>query len=239
MENSFFSIEEAAKILGCGIRQVQRLIAEDWLNRPTGGAERDRVARVTQKSLFQFMIIDHVSHFPIKTLRQFKSGRKNFGRFLRHFEGLSRFSMDEGAGRATAATSASSDSLPKNDEPERCLHHDWAAEHQFSFGWCARQLAPDDPALQDDLVQEMSLAVLEYDKPASFEYLFELASNRAKDYLKYEERRGMQSLSEARQVNDSVMEKMAGLKTLIERLTRRGVPAEWIEELLGEEQEVA
>jgi len=147
--------------------------------------------------------------------------------------------MDEGAGRVSAATNASLDSPPKNDELKRCLHHDWAAEHQFSFGWCARQLAPGDPALQDDLVQEMSLAVLEYEKAASFEYLFELATNRAKDFLRYEERRGMMPLSEARQVNDSFMEKMASLKMLIEKLTRRGVPAEWIEELLGEEQDVA
>jgi hypothetical protein len=42
----------------------------------------------------------------------------------------------------------------------RCLHHDFAERHQFSFRWRAWQLAPNDAAMQDDLVQEMSLAAL-------------------------------------------------------------------------------
>ena len=63
---------------------------------------------------------------------------------------------------------------------KRRRHYDFAAEHQFSFGMLARQLAPGDPALQDDLRQEMSLAVLRFKKKANFNFLFELASNRAK-----------------------------------------------------------
>jgi hypothetical protein len=36
---------------------------------------------------------------------------------------------------------------------QRCLHHDFAEQHQLSFGWRARQLARGGPAMQDDLVQ--------------------------------------------------------------------------------------
>src|SRR4051794_40740152 len=82
-------------------------------------------------------------------------------------------------------------------ERKRCPHHEFAEQHQFSFGWRARQLAPDDPALQDDLVQEMSLAVLEYGEAASSEFLLELANNRAIDYLRYEAARGKMSLKGA------------------------------------------
>jgi len=68
------------------------------------------------------------------------------------------------------------------------------------------------------LVQEMSLAVLEYDQKASTSSSIELATNRAKDYLKYEACRGMVPLSEARTVSDSVAEKMASLNAFIDKL---------------------
>ena len=100
-------------------------------------------------------------------------------------------------------------------------------------------MAPDDPALQDDLVQEMSLAVLEYKHPASFEFLFELAGNRAKMYLRYEARRGKMSLGQAREAGDVFAQKIASLNTLIDSLVERGVPVAWIEEVLGERLEVA
>ena len=93
--------------------------------------------------------------------------------------------------------------------------------------------------MQDDLVQEMSLAVLEYGKPASFEYLYELANNRAIDYLRYEAARGMISLSQARQASDGLAEKIASLNAYIDELMGRGVPAEWIEEVLSERLDVA
>lgn len=101
------------------------------------------------------------------------------------------------------------------------------------------QLAPGDPAMQDDLVQEMSLAVLEYDKPASFDFLFERATSRAKNYLKYEARRGMLSLSEVRHMSDKSADKMASLHDFIDSLMQRGVPAAWIEEVIGERLDVA
>jgi hypothetical protein len=82
----------------------------------------------------------------------------------------------------------------------------------------------------------MSLAVLEYEKPANCEYLLTLAENRAKDFLKYEALRGMLSLTEAREESDSIEAKMVSLRNLIEALIKRGVPEEWIIEVLGERE---
>jgi hypothetical protein len=234
MEERFFKIKEAATVLGCCRRTVERLLAEGWLNRPCGGSKLDRTARVTQKSVFQLMIYDRLSHFPIKTLKEYKNGRKNFSRLLRQTANANRFSRVEGTG--VTPDDASANSLPKKSD-QKCLHHDFAAEHQFSFGWIARQLVPNDAlGLQDDLVQEMSLAVLEYGKPANCEYLLQLAANRAIDYLRYEETRGMMPLNEARGLSDSFEEKMESLRNLIDSLITRGVPEEWIDEVLGERQ---
>ena len=93
--------------------------------------------------------------------------------------------------------------------------------------------------MQDDLVQEMSLAVLEFDKPASCEFLLELAGNRAKMYLRYEAQRGKMSLGQAREVVDVEAARIANLNALIDRLLERGVPVTWIEEVIGEKLEVA
>ncbi len=98
---------------------------------------------------------------------------------------------------------------------------------------------PHDRAMQDDLVQEMSLAVLEYDKPASVEFLFELATNRAKNYIKYEACRGTLSLVEAQEVSDKRAEQRASLEEYIRNLLRDGVPQYWIDEVIGYRLEVA
>jgi excisionase family DNA binding protein len=233
MEGTFFTIKEAAKILGCSRWTIRRLMTNGWLNGPPGGTKLDRTARVSKKSLFQLIIIDHINQLPAKTLKDLKSGRKNFARLLVQMREANCLSTDERGVKAPEP--ASQGCLPDHtpETQQRCRNHDFAAEHQFSFGWRARQLAPGDPALQDDLVQEMSLAVLEYGEAASFEYLFELAGNRAINYLEYEALRGTKSLSEARLVSDSAAEKLANLKNLIDDLMSRGVPREWIEEVLG------
>jgi DNA-directed RNA polymerase specialized sigma24 family protein len=167
-------------------------------------------------------------------LREFRKGRKNFARLLSKITEPKRFSTIEGPGGHPDAGSSSS---PPKNSGQKCRHHDFAAEHQFSFGWIARQLLPNDAfALQDDLVQEMSLAVLAYDKPANCEYLLQIAENRAIDYLRYEALRGMLSLDEAREMSDSVEQKMESLRNLIEALIERGVPREWIDEVLGRRQ---
>jgi excisionase family DNA binding protein len=240
MEDTYFSVEEAAKILGCKERMVYRLLDDGWLNRPPGGARNGRRARVSKKSLFQFMVIDRLSGVPAKTLRDLKNGRKSFGKIFCKIANASCLSLDEGTDKATEPSAPHNNRAQESSgQSQRCLHHDFAEQHQFSFGWRARQLAPGDPAMQDDLVQEMSLAVLEFDKPASSEFLFELACNRAKNYLKYEAARGMLPLSEAREASDNCAERMSSLHAFIGELLQRGVPREWIEEVLGARLEAA
>ena len=46
----------------------------------------------------------------------------------------------------------------------------------------------------------------------------------------------MMPLNEARGLSDSFEEKMQSLRNLVEALVNRGVPEEWIEEVLGERQ---
>ena len=229
-----FTVEEAASILMCKRSRVYELITEGWLNRPTGGTKKETGGRVTKKSLYQFVLVDRLSRFPPRFLRELRSGRKLFEKSASTKAEAMHLSIDEGEGEALAPAYPSPYPLPQGEGKQQwCLHHDFAERHQFSFGWRARQLAPDDPALQDDLVQEMSLAVLEYERPASFEFLFELAGNRAKMFLRYEAKRGMLSLSKAREVSDTFAERMNSLKEFIEQLRGRGVPAEWIEEVIG------
>jgi hypothetical protein len=239
MGERYFEVERAARILECTPRTVQRMIADGWLNGPPASRMNCESARVSEKSLFQLMIIERLSRLPIRTLREFKNRRKNFVRMLRQIAKPKRFSSIEGAVEAVENTSSRSNELAGGTPATHRLHEKVAVERQFSFGWLARQLAPGDPSLQDDLVQEMSLAVLEYEKPANFEYLFELAKNRAIDFLRYEGRRGMISLREARQESDTFATKMNSLQNLIQKLTYRGVPLEWIEEVLGERLDVA
>jgi excisionase family DNA binding protein len=248
MEDTFFSIKEAANILGCKKSTVYRLLADGWLKRPPGWGLKGESGRVSKKSLVQFMVIDCLSRLPAKTLRGMRNDRKHFVRIFSKIADAKCLSLDERTGKATEPCAPHSnraqDSTGIGDRggrrsSQRCLHHDYAEQHQFSFGWRARQLAPRDRAMQDDLVQEMSLAVLEFDQPASSEFLFELASNRAKNYLRYEAARGMLRLSEAREESDRGAEQVSRLNAFIGELLERGVPREWIEEALGARLEAA
>ena len=72
-------------------------------------------------------------------------------------------------------------------------------ELQGSFRYFARRFANKNPALQDDLVQEMSLAVLQCDHDANVTFFIERGKSRALDYLEHERIRGMRSLDEVKQ----------------------------------------
>ena len=257
-----FTVQEAASILICTPRTVHNLINRGWLSAPVERPKDGNGRRVSEKSLFQFLVYDRARQLPPKILRQLRNGSKIFSRILgKPSEAICLSKVEGTAGtqeilEAARLTGPSPYPLPqgegkqqRNDssrpiaqaegKQQRRLHHEFAERHQFSFGWCARQLAPNDPAMQDDLVQEMSLAVLEYDKPAKFEFLFELANNRAKNYIEYEAQRGMKSLSAVRQASDAAAERIANLNAFIDELMGRGVPVEWIEEVLGERLDVA
>ena len=241
MEGTSFTYEQAASIMGCTVRNIQRLVTDGWLQGLPGTPGRTRSARVTEKSLHQFIILDRLSHVPARDLSALQKRWKNIERNSRQMAEANRYCIDEGKD----ITGPSPDPLPagqgkhNSKPPKRCLNHESAEQHQFSFRWRARQLAPKNEEMQEDLVQEMSLAVLECDQAADFNFLFERATSRAKDYLKYESRRGMLSLDEVQEASDKRAEQRAGLNEYIHELLERGVPQYWIDEVIGYRLEVA
>jgi hypothetical protein len=74
----------------------------------------------------------------------------------------------------------------KKADAERLIYPRVAAlEMQDDFLSIARQLAPRDPSTQDDLVQEMALAVILSDQPQTRSAFRLLAGWRASDYLRW------------------------------------------------------
>lgn len=61
---------------------------------------------------------------------------------------------------------------------------DAAVHMQVEFRHTARKMRPRDRHTQDDLVQEMSKALVECTEPNSLCYFRHLATSRAKDYLR-------------------------------------------------------
>jgi len=108
-----------------------------------------------------------------------------------------------------------------------------AVRYQFSFGWMARRLRPEDLALQDDLIQEMSLAVLQCEKPATRKYFLDRALSRAINYLEYERVRGMVSIEEIEERPDPAELRREAFERQIDALLERGVPRKWIEQHTG------
>ena len=141
-EGDFFTVEQAAKILDCHRATVYRLLADGWLNGTPGGSKNSRSGRVTQKSLFQFMIIDRLSRLSIKALNELKNGRKHFGRFLSQTANANRF-YNKGEDEMNPSPSPLPQERERNSQNQtRCLHHDFVEQHYRHFRRRARQLSP-------------------------------------------------------------------------------------------------
>ena len=117
------------------------------------------------------------------------------------------------------------------DPGEQIEPREAALRFQHEFKFMAKELARRDPYLQDDLVQEMSLAVLEETEKATESFFLWLACWRAKDFLKRERLRGGicpsklgQLAIEAQQISD---------ETLVQALLDEGHALKAIEEALG------
>ena len=235
MEERQFTVEEAAELLDCTPRTIRNLLAKGWLAAPVGRPGSEDFARISEKSLFQFALFKRVSHLPDKVLDHLRNGRKIFQRYFGKRANANRFynQREDEAGPSEQAANPTGRGAPSTDPKKRSLHHDFVEQHYKHFRKRARQLQPDDRAIQDDIVQEMCLAVLEYDKQASPAFLFTLASNHAMDYLRYEACRGWKSLDEAREYSDKLAEQTAGLESYIDTLLQGGMPKVWIEEVLG------
>ena len=232
MEGRQFTVEEAASIMNCDRATVYRLVADGWLSGVAGRPNNPGSARVSKKSLYQFLIVDRLSLYPKRVLKKM-TRQKNFENNSSQSPIANRFNS-KGADTADASRDLTQvEGKNNSSKPVRCLHHDFVEQNHKFFRRRARQLATGDRAFQDDLVQEMALAVLQYDKEASPELLFVLAENRAMDYIRYEAARGMLSLEQAQHVSDQSAEKIASLNQFIDELKQRGVPHEWIEEVIG------
>ena len=77
------------------------------------------------------------------------------------------------------------DYLKRADDQEPFYPRVAALEMQPEFRSIARQLAPRDPSTQDDLIQEMTLAVLLINQPQTRSFYRVVACWRAIDYLRW------------------------------------------------------
>ncbi|HYF51694.1 MAG TPA: hypothetical protein VEJ63_19925 [Planctomycetota bacterium] len=209
-------VAAAAKLLHCSNQTVRNLFAQGWLD----GTQKGKLILIATKSVFQYIVLYRASRMRITTFKRWRKRRQNPERFSPKDKDAKCLSIDERTVDVDVAKSAP-------------LHAEAVASHQFSFGWFAHLLAPHDLALQDDIVQEMSLAVLQYNKPASFEYLFELAKSRAQNYLRYEMQRGMIGLDELQSRSDTKDAALESFDVFVDSLIAEGIPLEWIEEVLG------
>ena len=113
MEDTFFTIEEAARILNCKRSTVYQLLANGWLSRPLGGTRGSGSGRVTKKSLYQLLIIDRANQLPRKTLRKLRNGTKLFAGISSKNAEASCLSIDEGASQTPRLQLVPQPLLPK------------------------------------------------------------------------------------------------------------------------------
>src|SRR5436190_106319 len=73
-----FTIQEAANIMDCKKSWIYELLADGWLCKPPDGTEKKKGGQVTQKSLFQFMVVDRLSRMPKRTLKMLKNNYQQF-----------------------------------------------------------------------------------------------------------------------------------------------------------------
>lgn len=116
------------------------------------------------------------------------------------------------------------------DAGEQLAAPDAALQLQPEFRSIARQLERRDRSLQDDLVQEMSLAVLQQKRTASLKWFLYCGVYAARNYLKRERFRGGISLDQISQL--AVESAALADETLVQALLDDGCPASMIEEIL-------
>ena len=106
-----------------------------------------------------------------------------------------------------------------------------AVKLQGSFRYFAARMAPKNPALQDDLAQEMSLAVLQCEGTSVRGYFIRRARSRALNYLEGETLRGMMGLSEVRRwplAPEPIQD-----EALLQLLKMAGIPVRVLADQLG------
>src|SRR5437870_1068212 len=115
MEERVFTVMEAAGVLGCSRWTVQRLIREGWLNPPVGRSGKGMSARISGKSLFQYILYDHISRLAGRGFKDFKRRRKNFVRFVVQTRKASCLSKIEGSEKPVEPADPSPYPLPQGE----------------------------------------------------------------------------------------------------------------------------
>lgn len=105
-----------------------------------------------------------------------------------------------------------------------------AIKLQGRFRRCARRLAENDRATQDDLVQEMCLAVLQCKEPANASFFMSRAKSRAYDYLDRENKRGTVRLEEKHLAREP---QAVSSPEILRLLLDTEIPAAKLREMLG------
>ena len=76
MEDKSFTVKEAARILGCSRWTVRRLLNNGWISVPVGRPKNRGNVRISEKSVFQFILYDRLNDLPRRYCRDWKHGRK-------------------------------------------------------------------------------------------------------------------------------------------------------------------
>jgi len=254
----YISVDDAAAALGVTPMTVRNLIYEGWLQAKCEVKQRKMNKKkirkkwlVSTKSVFQYQFATSLTRKEIITYRRWKLRRRKKSKFSAkdRIANCSCSSERQGCVDNAAATPPPTPSLkgrgtgaaPSGSEPpqtppaepsEQIEPREAAVRFQFSFGLYARRLAPFDAALRDDLVQEMSLAVLQAPNAGSRGYFLQRAWWRALNYVEYERVRGMTGLEEIEQRKERRDGVWLAFEEKMREIVERGIPYEWIEEIL-------
>jgi excisionase family DNA binding protein len=218
------TVQQAASFLLCSEDKVLQLIREEWI---LGWKSGKRPWKIDSDSVKNFLFYDSINFDELKKYKKWLRSCQKVAGFSPK-TAISTFSNSRGKCEAETVQTEMPNGPTKLISPD-----EMAVKYRLKFRRYALMLVPDDRTLRDDLVQEMSLAVLEHGQPASRKFFLKRALWRAKDYIEYEKERGMISLEEIHDRPDQLAAQRASFENTMRGLLKRGIPPEWLEELVG------
>jgi hypothetical protein len=226
MEDEWLSVKEVAEFLKCSTQSVRNLVRGRWVAyRRFKGRNNKKKWRISLTSVKLYILEHSTNRDELKRYRRGKRKIKTSLEITHKTDEPILCTMKEG---------------PQGKFSSPMSPGEIAVRYQSMFAGIAQHLARKDRTLQDDLIQEMTLCVLEHDKPATQSFILTHALWRARDYLKYERQRGMVSLDEIAQYAErdeaEVLDFEWKLRSLIKDY---GIPKNWIETVIGMKVEAA
>jgi DNA-directed RNA polymerase specialized sigma24 family protein len=220
MKEEWLSVKEVAGFLGCSVQTVRNLVRGRWVTyRKFKGRNNKKKWRISLTSVKLYILQNSATRDEIKRYRRGKRKIESISEITHKTDEAILCNIVEG---------------PQGKFSSPMSPGEIAVHYQFMFGCIAQHLARRDPALQDDLVQEMTRCVLEHDQPATQSFILTHALWRARDYLKYERQRGIVSLDEILQYADRDEAEVLDFEHKLRRLVKDyGIPRNWIETVIG------